>query len=841
MLGTGGLIAGGAAAVALAAGSVCGFVLGRRGRRGGGRDAGQHAALSSVGAATVTLTLRGDRLVFDDLSASIETVTGYSSEVLGKGDAFLRMLSEADADALERRAVAAIREERAMIADFSYEDSGGRTRWMQLRAEPDGSESGRIGRLRGVLREVTESKHLAGECAATWARFHALADATPAMLWVLDASGAATAVNRATERFCAVSEAALLGDGWLLAVADGHQEGLVQFVRRVGEEGTSLTREVAMNDPDGRERLISMTATAARDTDGTVASIVLTGRDITDRSEHERQRERMTRLIMSLDNPAMIVAPDFRVAMLNPSARSRAGLGEGESADSLALWHVVTQDTVDEIRAEAVRCCEGGGVYRMQGRVRDGEQASVASELLIVGLGEGWLGVTAREIELELEREAEAQLDRRRLEVMLGALERLSGGSRGTGRAAGRVVEALAGAYPDLRAAFSSSDDQGVLRCVASDEPAWMGSAEGRGFRLDPDGSLMRSLHQDEAVQVGDVWTESQLAGGVLAFEETSARRVAMLRVATGEPGLSVLTIERATPGRWSRDEIQSLELAARLLGLALGAERDRRGRLAAEGRAAEQMRRWHEERERSEELSRLASDRVAENDRLLNRLQKADVSWSAALAELGTKTSAAAGLSAEAREAGLDSLADRLARLAYTAERGEVAGRLGTGSLKSNPTPFGPRDLLKSVGQRLVGDAKARGVSLRISQANRLPDRIIGDERLLRVACTELLWYAIERCSTKELRAVARLVEHAGSQCLELSITGGAVSAPTGTGEGAPSGLALLRSLAPALGGVFETVTEGAETTLTLRIPASEATLATGDANDDEPLAEAA
>ena len=810
-------------AVALALGCVLGVLVSAR--RGAARGTTQQPvlddALAATGAATIGLRLRGERVEISHLSESIEALTGYSAAALRVGDAFFRMLDERSASELERRVVTAARDERAMVTDFSYQDAEGLTRWMQLRVGPSESGGGkRRGGLHGIVREITETRQLGGEIARTTSRFHALADATPAMLWVLDATGSATAVNRATERFCGVGEAALLGEGWMLAVDDDDHEGLRQFIARVLDEGMSLNREVVMIDPDNRSRRIAMTATVAKNSSNVVESVVLTGRDVTDRSESEKHRERLTRLIEASGSPAMILAPDFRVTMMNPAARQLAGLKDGEAADSIALWHVVTQDAVEKIRGEAVRYCADGGVFDMRGALRDGSDGSLSAELAVVGLGDGWLGVSARVIEQDLAREAEAMLDKRRLDVMLAALERLTGEAWAPGRAAERVCEAIASAYDDLRVSYGSVDDDGVLRCEASDESAWMGSAAGRELRFDADGSVLGALRAGDVVTIGDVWAESQLADCTVACEEFAVRRLALARVDCGTGGLRLMALERPDAGRWATDELQALELASRMLGLALRAEGDRRARDEAETQAATQAQRWRTERDRCDGLAQLAADRVTESERLLHRLQKADKTWASTLIELGAKASAAGALAEEAREGGLKRVADQLAQIAHEADRAEVSGRIVSGTLTPAVGTFSPRHVLRTVGQRLLWEASARGVKLRIKQDGELPAEVTSDERLFRLACVELLSLGVERCSSAELRATVRAVEGPGNEApgtIELRVAGGPVSAPKWDAVGSPGGFALVRSIARLLGGRFEVIEESSGTQLVL------------------------
>lgn len=814
------VLVGGFALLALIA---CAFLLLRRsGSSASDGAAGLEDTLAAAAAATARFRIRGKGIGLDEVSDSIESLTGYRPDALTQGDAFVRMIDARDADVFERRIVSAIQDDRPVVTDFRYEDADGRTRWMQFRGTPAREGRGRMTAMRALLRETTESRHLTNEMTAISARFHALADATSAMLWVLDGRGALTAVNRATERFCAVSEAALKGDGWLLAMPDEEQTAMRQFVSRVIDHGASLQREVTMIDPDNRERIIAMTATAAKDDDGAVTSVILTGRDITDRSEGEKQRERLTRLIESSESPALIIAPDMRVAMLNPVARQRAGLGERESADSIALWHVVTQETVERIRSEGVRVCADGGVYRCQGRVRDGADASIAAEFTVVGLGDNWLGLTAREVEHEIEREEAARLDRRRLDVMLGALDRLTGDAAAPGRTGDRMCEALAGAYTSLRAAYHTLNAEGQLVCLASDEPAWMGSARGRTLQLDASGTIAQALRRGEPQAIEDAFREPELESSALTLEEYATRSLAFLPVGRESPDGGVMTLERDEPGPWTTDELEALRLGAQLLGLALRAEREHAARMAAETKAAEQTMLWREERARTAELSRVAADRVAEHERLASRLARVDSAWSAVIVQLGSKLAASRELAGEAREAGLKPLAERLDELAADAERAEIAGRIVSGTLESLPESCAIKETLTRVGRRAAVAAKRRGVTLRLSQHGELPDSLTTDPRLFALACAELLRFGVDRCAGREIKAVASTDLAGSPPTLTMTIHAGTATLATEPDEtpGLPSGLALVRRLAASLEGALEIRQERDGTTLVLRVP---------------------
>ena len=806
-------------------GLVLGMVL-RRPRNAGGERTGEPGALGACGAATFACRVTPS-LKFAALSADIETITGYTSQVLTESDAFLRMLDEQDAAMFENKARNAVQSEIPFVSDVRYEDADGQKRWLQIRAEIARDGRGKSRGLCGVVKEITEQKRLATDAADAWARFNAIANATPTMLWVLDVRGDCQAINSATERFAGMNEAQLLGTGWTRSIPEDERQAVMKFVSRSVEERTSLKRDSAMIDGSGRVRLVSLSTSVARDDQGQVSGVVVTGKDVTDRSEGDKQLDRLRQIVDVSDQHVAILAPDMRVTTLNTQARTVLGLGERDSADSLALWHLVTKDTSDEIRTEGIKACAEQGVWHGRGMVRTGEDTSVASELTVTSLGDGWHGLIARPIEHELRREADAALDKRRLAVAMGALEKLGGGGWAPGRAAERIVESVARHYTHLRATYATFTDEGRIIVEASDGPAWMGSAKGRVVRVDPDGTLYERLRSDEIVKVVDVWDEPAFEDSLLAFEQTATRSIAAVVVDAGDRSAGLMLFEKAEASDWTPDEVQTLRLASGVLGVALRSERDRRARMAAEARAAEQTQRWREERTRCEELSALASDRAGEAERLESKLARVDQAWAGGLAELGKRAMGASELAASAREQGQTKLAEGLENLAIDADRAEIAGRLVSGTLKPRLEACQPAAVLRHVGERFVGKAKARGVTLKITQEGKLPESIEADQRLVKLACCELLDVALARCSTREMVAVASVRGEEPDRAMVVRIKGGPVASPTDAAPGAPTGLSLLRQLAEVMGGKLDLKSESGETELALVLPlAQEASL---------------
>ena len=230
-------VVGGAAFVVMLMSLVLGMVLRKpRAKKPVGAD--KPGVLGACGAATFACRVTPDLRV-TELSADIEILTGYTAETLTNADAFVRMLDEGDAQMFESRARNAVQEEHSLVADLRYEDADGRRRWMTVRAEPTKDNRGRVTGLHGVVREITDQKRLATDAAAAWARFHALANSTTTMLWVLNEHGDCQATNSASERFAGATEDHIRGTGWAKSFPEDEYQAVIKFVGRAFDERTN--------------------------------------------------------------------------------------------------------------------------------------------------------------------------------------------------------------------------------------------------------------------------------------------------------------------------------------------------------------------------------------------------------------------------------------------------------------------------------------------------------------------------------------------------------------------------------------------------------------------------
>jgi PAS domain S-box-containing protein len=106
----------------------------------------------------------------------------------------------------------------------------------------------------GVIRDVTEQQHAGEALRASEARFRAIADLVPDLLWENDATGVMTWINRRMLEYCGVTLEQVHSSGWAdLVHPDDRDTAVAAFSSAIGS-GTPFRNEHRIRGADGRFR-----------------------------------------------------------------------------------------------------------------------------------------------------------------------------------------------------------------------------------------------------------------------------------------------------------------------------------------------------------------------------------------------------------------------------------------------------------------------------------------------------------------------------------------------------------------------------------------------------------
>jgi PAS domain S-box-containing protein len=172
------------------------------------------------------------------------------------------------------------------------------------------------------------------------ARFRSLFDAAPVMMWVTDAAGRCTQVNRRWSEFTGQAEAGALGRSWLDAVHPDDRDRLEAGFLAANARREGYRAEYRMRRADGAWRWVLKTAEPRFAEGGTYCGLVGSSVDITERREAE---ERQALLLRELDHRAKNALAVVQAAVqLTPAndAHSFAEAVRGR-VDALARAHTL--------------------------------------------------------------------------------------------------------------------------------------------------------------------------------------------------------------------------------------------------------------------------------------------------------------------------------------------------------------------------------------------------------------------------------------------------------------------------------------------------------------------
>ena len=168
----------------------------------------------------------------------------------------------------------------------------------------------------GILRDVSERRAVMARLRESEARFRALADSAPALIWMADADQGCTYVNRAWTAFTGHPSAQDLGDGWLDSVHPADRIRCREANAAAFAERRGFVIEFRLRRHDGEYRWVLNQGAPRIQGKDTLAGYIGSGVDIHDRVVADQRVRRLTTLyaalsevneaILRLHNPAQL-------------------------------------------------------------------------------------------------------------------------------------------------------------------------------------------------------------------------------------------------------------------------------------------------------------------------------------------------------------------------------------------------------------------------------------------------------------------------------------------------------------------------------------------------------
>ncbi|MDO1560447.1 PAS domain-containing protein [Brevundimonas sp. 2R-24] len=241
--------------------------------------------------------VRGDKVITD---ARFARMFGVDPEEGARGlplATFVNAIHPEDRDRVARIINESLRAGGGYEAEYRVISPYGE-RWVLARGEVLIGEDGKPLRFPGVVVDITERKQMEAELEETArslidseARFRALADAMPQMVWSTTPDGLHDYFNARWYQFTGMAEGSTDGEGWAEMFHPDDQERAWSRWRRSLETGDPYEVEYRLRHHSGEFRWTLGRALPLRDGDGRIRRWFGTCTDIHDLKQGEEQRE----------------------------------------------------------------------------------------------------------------------------------------------------------------------------------------------------------------------------------------------------------------------------------------------------------------------------------------------------------------------------------------------------------------------------------------------------------------------------------------------------------------------------------------------------------------------
>ncbi len=147
-------------------------------------------------------------------------------------------------------------------------------------------------------------------------RFRNMADHSPLMMWVTDASGLCSYLNRSWYEFTGQSEAEATGIGWLQAVHPEDRGWSAETFQAANSRHEAFRLEYRLRHRDGSYRWAIDAAAPRFGPDGTFLGYIGSVLDIDERKQQEALRQQQNRLLGTLNRTAAALAAELDLERL---------------------------------------------------------------------------------------------------------------------------------------------------------------------------------------------------------------------------------------------------------------------------------------------------------------------------------------------------------------------------------------------------------------------------------------------------------------------------------------------------------------------------------------------
>ena len=246
------------------------------------------------------------------------------------------------------------------VGEFRLRDADGDSLWLGTRAVPS-HEDGDPVRVLATGTDITDRKHQERERRRNERRFESLFDDPEMLVGLVDTDGTLLNANQTAMEYVEAPREAVVGEpfweGPWWAHSETLQRDLQEWLARAAD-GEYVTYSATHPGPGGETHHITGTVRPVTDTDGRVTSLLLSGRDVTERERQRGELERLTsrfeEFAEAVPSAFFLVPPDYSETLyVNSAAADLYGVdGETLAEDPASFLRHVHPDDMAAIEAD---------------------------------------------------------------------------------------------------------------------------------------------------------------------------------------------------------------------------------------------------------------------------------------------------------------------------------------------------------------------------------------------------------------------------------------------------------------------------------------------------------
>jgi len=228
-------------------------------------------------------------------SAAIEPMHGLpSGTFIGTLDAFLALVHPDERAHVGTVIETALRDGSLYEVSYHIVRPDGETRVISGRGRVLRDAAGHATGIAGIVQDVTDTRAATEALRASEARYRALTEVAPQIIWAADTHGAITFVNQSWIAFTGLALEESLGDRWLTVVQPEHRARVTAVWQTAVRTGNDYDIEIPFRDSiTGIYRWHLVRGRRLSDEAGTPTSWVGTALDIHDRRTLATEREQL--------------------------------------------------------------------------------------------------------------------------------------------------------------------------------------------------------------------------------------------------------------------------------------------------------------------------------------------------------------------------------------------------------------------------------------------------------------------------------------------------------------------------------------------------------------------